>query len=150
MDDVEEASGANAHDEEKADADVDEEIEHTEARKAKTPADPGQPTQKEIDEHNISHWPFRPWCPYCCAGKSVSSPHKHKGIDGDELKTIGMPTVSLDYCWASGKEEMESDDNDEKDMPVLIMYVDVNEAMSTLPVSKKGPVAWVVAYMVDN
>ena len=35
-----------------------------EARKARMPADPGRPTQKEVDEHNLSHWPFRSWCPH--------------------------------------------------------------------------------------
>ena len=27
--------------------------------------DPGQPTQKEIEEHRIDHMPFRSWCENC-------------------------------------------------------------------------------------
>lgn len=27
--------------------------------------DPGLPTQKEVDEHEIDHVPYRSWCPHC-------------------------------------------------------------------------------------
>ena len=35
-----------------------------------------EPTQKEIDEHNVDHGVlFRSWCPHWFKGKAVSYPH---------------------------------------------------------------------------
>ena len=39
--------------------------EPDEARKPCIPTDPGRPTQRGIDEHEVSHYHFRSWCPYC-------------------------------------------------------------------------------------
>ena len=32
--------------------------------------DPGMPTQEEIDEHNLSHINFRPWCEACVKARA--------------------------------------------------------------------------------
>ena len=56
------------------DQDVPEgEAEETDAKKIMR--DPGQPTQREWEEHRIDHWPFRSWCPHCVAGKCKSRGH---------------------------------------------------------------------------
>jgi hypothetical protein len=39
-----------------------------EGREAKVMRDPGAPTQSEIYKHNMTHVPFRSWCPACVAG----------------------------------------------------------------------------------
>ena len=31
-----------------------------------------QPSQQEWDDHQITHIPFRKWCPHCVRGKCVS------------------------------------------------------------------------------
>ena len=31
--------------------------------------DPRKPSQAEVDEHNIKHYPFREWCRHCMDGK---------------------------------------------------------------------------------
>ena len=33
--------------------------------------DPGQPTQKQIDDHRIDHLPYRSWCPHCVAARAT-------------------------------------------------------------------------------
>ena len=30
---------------------------------------PNQPSEKELEDHMVTHVPFRPWCPFCVAGK---------------------------------------------------------------------------------
>ena len=32
--------------------------------------DPGQPTEREIEEHRIDHMPYRSWCPHCVKGRA--------------------------------------------------------------------------------
>ena len=39
---------------------------------------PEEPTQKEFEDHMISHMPFRAWCPHCVKGRAKSEPHPVK------------------------------------------------------------------------
>ena len=105
-----------------------------EARRPRLPADPGRPTQREVDEHEVCHIPFRSWCPYCIKGKAVSSPHKGSAYREEGLKITGVPTISLDYCWADG----EDDEAERKESsPVLIIYIDLIDSLYAIPVKKK-------------
>ena len=58
-----------------------EEVESDEARAPEVLRDPGAPTQKELDEHNTTHLPFRSWCPHCVAGKAQDRPHRMRKED---------------------------------------------------------------------
>ena len=33
--------------------------------------DPGQPTQKQLEDYRIDHFPYRSWCPECVAGRAT-------------------------------------------------------------------------------
>ena len=37
---------------------------------------PYQPTQKQIDEHELTHIPFRDWCVHCMRGRGQSNQHR--------------------------------------------------------------------------
>ena len=56
---------------EAAEADIEEEGE-----RQRVLADPGQPTQDEIDEHEVAHFPFRPWYAACVKGRAQASPSR--------------------------------------------------------------------------
>lgn len=51
------------------------EVEEEEAQSADAQKTPMLPSQSEIDEHNITHLPFRNWCPFCIRGRGQSSGH---------------------------------------------------------------------------
>ena len=36
--------------------------------------DPKLPTKKDVDEHNLTHLPYRNWCQYCVEGKGKMAP----------------------------------------------------------------------------
>ena len=63
--------------------------------------DPGLPTQKERDEHEILHIVYRPWCKWCVMGRGQSDHHKSSG---QKLDDIQMPTISLDYMFFGNEE----------------------------------------------
>ena len=42
--------------------------EPEEARKAKGTRAPTKPSKEEVDEHMLTHLPFRSWCPHCVRG----------------------------------------------------------------------------------
>ena len=43
--------------------------ESTEKREVVKMADPREPTEEERREHNLTHLPFRSWCPHCVRGR---------------------------------------------------------------------------------
>ena len=51
-----------------------------EAAEAKVPRVSVRPTQEEVEKHNVTHTPFRSWCPCCAAGKAKSEPHATRGL----------------------------------------------------------------------
>ena len=84
---------------------VCEEQVSDEARPPEVLRDPGAPTVKELEEHNITHLPFRSWCPHCVAGKAQDRPHKtKKGAQMDKQ----LPEVVFDYGFFGGKEDEET------------------------------------------
>ena len=73
--------------------------------------DPGQPTERQIQEHRVCHVPFRSWCKQCVLGRGRGIPHRR----GHESS---VPIIGLDYFFitASGvktaqelSEELEAD-----------------------------------------
>ena len=75
-----------------------EEVERIRAvkdeRRVKELVDPRRPTEKEVEEHERNHLPYRNWC-----GVSV----RGKGRDDDHRKAVGqergLSEYSFDYCF---------------------------------------------------
>ncbi len=55
-----------------------------EGRRPKMRKPPLGVSQKERDEHNLTHTPFRSWCPFCVAGRAKQWPHLK--IKDDDVK----------------------------------------------------------------
>ena len=61
---------------------------------------PRTPTQKEIDDHNVTHLPHEEWCEFCMSGRARNKPHRKKGHtrsdrDGDvvgDSEVLGAPS----------------------------------------------------------
>ena len=93
------------------DASEDEDTRHDMEMGARAPRkvqDPKLPNQAEIDEHNLTHLPYRSWCTHCVRGRGETHPHKRHA---DEDRAI--PEVHMDYCFM-GKA-------DEKTQPILVL-----------------------------
>ena len=56
--------------------------------------DPRKPTQAEVDEHELTHVPYRNWCPICvrCRGKDLD----HRKAVEDER---GVSEYAFEYCF---------------------------------------------------
>jgi hypothetical protein len=57
-------------------------------------ANPLLPTASEVEEHRLTHLPFRSWCPFCIKGRGVERSHFRAERDEDALGE-----VHLDYCF---------------------------------------------------
>ena len=61
--------------------DLDQEDINIEARRPKSLRSPSQPTPAQIEEHNLTHQPFRSWCPICQQTRGRPSQHRRRGGD---------------------------------------------------------------------
>ena len=100
-----------------------------------------KPSQKEIDEHMITHIPFRDWCPHCVRGKSKSTPHRKRQEGGEEE----VPVISVDYMF------MESEDRTaEKGMPILVSRDRKSKWINAAVVTQKGNCAYAIKRLSED
>lgn len=52
------------------------------------------PTQTEVEDHNITHMPYRNWCPHCVRGRGKDLDHR-RSIDEDRR----VREFAFDYCF---------------------------------------------------
>ena len=97
-----------------------------EARVPKVLKSPFQPTAREVAERNLTHLPFRNWCPHCIMGKARNIPHK-KQKDKEHL----VPHIHVDYGFL-GTEE------DEEKMIIQVARDEESRALLARAVPRKG------------
>ena len=85
-----------------ADAGTDEEAEFDgmhdkeEARQVRSNIPPEAPSESEWRKHRVTHFPYRPWCPDCVAGRGIAGAHcKRKEEDEAPLGA----ELHFDYCF---------------------------------------------------
>ena len=78
------------------------EAEVEEGQEAKAACQPCMPTQEEVDLHNVTHVPYRNWCPFCVAGKAKANPHFKR----DNSVADSANVVSIDYAfWGTSESQ---------------------------------------------
>ena len=60
-----------------------------EAHRHRTAPDPGKPTPKQLEDHRLTHCPFRAWCPWCVMGRGRGQKHRMG-------KPHSMPIIGID------------------------------------------------------
>ena len=89
------------------------------------------PTQEEVEQHMVTHLPFRSWCVHCVKGKAKAQGHNRQGgidHDGD------VPVVSIDYMFMHGKQK----EGEEKGMPIVVWVVRKSKVIRSRVVPQKG------------
>ena len=124
--------------------------ESDEAVAAKVLPSPSPPSRQEMLEHNITHMPFRSWCPHCLAGKAKSTKH----MQGAGLGVSETPVINADYMFMGNKSRNASDDDGEEEIQttnkkfeeedkddqkakILVMRDARSRVCSAIPVPKK-------------
>ena len=76
----------------------DEDVEQG-IRFTKNVKDPLMPSKQEVDEHQLTHLPYRNWCRHCVRGRGKQTPHQaSKG-------STGLPEISFDFCFVGEEGE---------------------------------------------
>ena len=53
-----------------------------------------KPSERDVEEHERNHLPFRNWCKHCVFGRAKNNPHK--ATDREEY---GIAKISMDYMY---------------------------------------------------
>ena len=56
--------------------------------------DPRLPSAKEVEEHYLTHVPYRNWCPHCVRGRGKDLDHRRAIEDERKIREF-----SFDYCF---------------------------------------------------
>lgn len=119
---------------------VSTEVEHGEAIVPRQVPEVYTPTKQEIDEHNISHLPFRSWRRHCVEGRSVDRSSSGKYADG----SVGcVPCVHFDYMF------MGASDSDDC-TPILVVMDDKTESVFANVVPSKGFNDFVIDIIMED
>ena len=82
--------------------------------RAKMVSVPHEPTEQELEEHLLTHWPFRSWCDHCVRGRGKSGQHR------EVKREASIPIVGIDYMWMTGEDD-EGGDESLREMPILAL-----------------------------
>ena len=74
------------------------EDEQDEGQPAKPITQPRLPTKRQIDEHDLTHIPYRAWCVHCRRARGIAMAHR-KQDEEKEDKEAAMTTWAMDYTF---------------------------------------------------
>ena len=106
--------------------------EHHEAHRARGLRQPQQPTPQQIAEHNLTHLPYRNWCPICAQGKGRQDNYKKQ--------QSRQPVIQVDFAYIKSQQ-------DPKTTPVLTAVDVTTQLCMAVLVPDK---ASMMDYMVNN
>ena len=96
---------------------------------------PHAPSRQEVIEHNITHCPFRSWCPECVMGKSKCDPHTSSTEEGER----NVPLVAMDYAFMSDKsKKSETEEEGNNQAKILVCRDRTSRCYSAFSVPHKG------------
>jgi hypothetical protein len=69
---------------------------HEEGIAQRVARSPKRPSSKEVEDHELTHCPYRAWCEHCVKGQAKDD--GHSTVKG-ELADSSVVRVILDYCF---------------------------------------------------
>ena len=87
---------------------------------------PKVPSKKEVDFHNLTHIPYRNWCPFCVRARRKNDPHCQSQGDGRS-----KPLFCADYCFVRETE-------DEGNLSLLVGRIKPGSSTIVVPCQQKG------------
>ena len=88
---------------------------------------PLQPSKAHQEAHNLTHWPYRSWCPHCVAARRPNSQHRRNTSSAERT----VPLMVADYCFVR--------DNEDKTLAkVLVVNMEPSDLLLCTVVDEKG------------
>ena len=89
--------------------------------------EPLMPSKAVVDSHNLTHWPYRSWCPHCVAARRPNSHHRRRASAARRT----VPLLCADYCFVR-------DNEDEALATCLVCKFEPSNLMLSTVVDEKG------------
>ena len=87
---------------------------------------PTLPSKAVVEHHNLTHIPYKSWCPICVAARRKNNAHRsNQGED----RTV--PLLCADYCFVS-------ESTDDENLSVLVGRVYPSTSIVAVPCDRKG------------
>ena len=90
--------------------------------------EPRIPSKAEVDAHNVTHLPYRSWCPHCVRARRPNSQHRCRSSASQR----SLPLLVADYCYIK-------DIHDNQLKTVLVARLYPARALMATICEKKGP-----------
>jgi hypothetical protein len=127
--------------------------EHGAGITQKAARSPNKPTAKEVEDHELTHCPYRAWCDHCVKGQAKDD--GHSTVKGD-LADSSVVRVALDYCFfqegiTAKDTEHEESTRAKTSMTVLVMLETLCHSVWGYVVESKGASEeWVIEQIVED
>ena len=95
---------------------------------------PMVPSAAEVAAHNITHLPYRAWCPHCVSSRRPNSQHRVSSSSSRRMD----PLIVADYCFVR-------DNDDDEPVTLLVARLYPSRSMLATVVKAKGPEQTAVA-----
>ena len=133
---------------------IDDGVEF-EAEIQRAATEPGQPDQREREEHELTHFHFRPWCKACVMGRAKDAPSRK--IKGLFTETV-LPRLRMDYCLLTEEVEKTQGEHGEAEiqragstMTVAVMQESMCKSVWAYAVAGKGSKeGWLVDQVLED
>ena len=106
--------------------------EGEEGREAVKPRTAPRVSQKEREEHELTHTPCRAWCQHCVRGRARNTSHMAKKAEEEDKEPVPVKRVSMDYFFMSKQDE------EAKDNPVIVMLDEETNEKYARATGRKG------------
>ena len=99
-----------------------------------------QPSPEERKRHNVTHIPYRSWCPVCVAARGRDD--QHTSLDEDRERSI--PEAHFDYCFLKNKVG-------EQPLTTLVLKERPSKVIFAYAVPEKGGAfTWIAQRIVSD
>ena len=102
-----------------------------------------KPTQREREEHEATHVPFRDWCAHCMMGRGRTHHHVPKQKSEDQSR---KPTIAMDYFFT--KMESARVSSEESITCVAVKEDRHQNIMSSVALKKGVEEPWTIERVV--
>ena len=91
------------------------------------------PSEAEVQQHNLTHLPYAPWCSSCVCFRARAD----KQLKSDGARRAGVATVSFDFCYTKAVPDSMAE-KDVDTMISLVMIDSATEYLHSVPLRSKN------------
>ena len=103
------------------------------------------PSEEEIRSHNLTHLPYKDWCPACNMAKARPDAHR---VDVESLKQRETPVISFDYCYTGKTGEAVGEGDQVQKLTAVVVHDSHSNAVHCIPVRGKHQSKYVAGEII--